>query len=92
MAEEKKEVKKERRPTAKKRDLQNEKKRLRNRSFKASIKTAVRSFEKVASEKNEQEAKVQLNSLYSLLDKAVKSGIYKLNKVSRLKSKYAAQI
>ncbi|MBS0628667.1 MAG: 30S ribosomal protein S20 [Verrucomicrobia bacterium] len=91
MAEEKKAAK-EKRPTALKRDIQHEKRRLANRSFKSRIKTAVRSYEKVAAEKNEQEATTQLNSLYSLLDKAVKTGVYKINKAARLKSKYAAKI
>lgn len=88
MAEEKKD-KKVKRPTAQKRDLQSEKRRLQNRAFKSRIKTAIRSFEEVAAAKNEQEAKAQLDSVYSLIDKAVKSGIYKLNKASRLKSKYS---
>lgn len=91
MAEEKK-VAKERRPSAQKRDIQHEKRRLANRSFKSRIKTAVRSFEEVAAQKNEQESQAQLNSLYSLLDKAVKSGIFKVNKASRLKSQFAAKV
>lgn len=91
MAEEKK-APKVKRPTALKRDIQNEKRRLQNRSFKSRIKTAVRSFEKVAAEKNEPEAKAQLDSVYSLIDKAVKMGIFKVNKGARLKSKYSAQV
>ncbi len=91
MAEEKKESK-PKRPTAKKRDIQNEKRRMHNRSFKSRMKTAVRSFEKNVIEKNESEAKAQLNSVYSLLDKGVKTGIYKLNKVSRLKHKYSGRL
>ena len=83
MAEEKKG--KPRRPTAKKRDIQNEKKRLRNRIFKSRVKTAARIFETESSEGN-------LKSLYSLLDKGVKRGIYKLNKASRLKSKLSAKV
>lgn len=90
MADEKKA--KERRPTALKRDIQNEKRRLINRAFKSSVKTAIRSFEKVASEKNEAEAQSQLKSLYSLLDKGVKRGIFKLNKASRLKGKFAGKV
>lgn len=84
MAEEKKA--KTKRPTALKRDIQNEKKRAHNRSFKSKVKTAIRSLE---GEKNETETKARLNSVFSLLDKGVKMGIYKLNKVSRLKSKFS---
>ncbi len=90
MAEEKK-VAKVRRPSALKRDLQHEKRRLANRSFKSRIKTAVRTFVEVAAQKTDQ-AQVELNSLNSLIDKAVKSGIFKVNKATRLKSKYAAKI
>lgn len=90
MAEEKKA--KTKRPTAKKRDIQNEKRRLQNRVFKSRVKTAVRSFEKEVSEKNETEAKARLNAIYSLLDKGVKRGIYKLNKVSRLKGKFSGKV
>ena len=91
MAEEKK-VSKTRRPTAKKRDLQNAKRRLHNRSFKSKVKTAVRSFEKEVAEKNETEAKARLHSINSLLDKGVKMGIFKLNKASRLKSKFSSRV
>jgi len=91
MAEEKK-AKKQKRPTAKKRDIQNAKRRMHNRSFKSSFKTAVRNLEKQVAEKNEVEAKAQLNTVYSLLDKGVKMGIYKLNKVSRLKSKLSGRV
>lgn len=84
MAEEKQEKKKTKRPTAQKRDIQNAKRKLQNRSFKSRVKTAVRSFQKEDSDKN-----AQLNSVLSLIDKGVKMGIYKLNKASRLKSKFS---
>lgn len=84
MAEEKKEGK-TKRPTAKKRDLQNERKRLHNRSFKSSIKTAIRSYEETAGKEN-------LGEIFSLIDKGVKRGIFKVNKASRLKSKFASKV
>lgn len=87
MAEEKKA--KTKRPTALKRDIQNEKRRANNRSFKSKVKTAIRSFETESSQKNETEAKARLSGVFSLLDKGVKMGIYKLNKVARLKSKFS---
>jgi len=90
MAEEK-EASKAKRPTAKKRDIQNEKRRIQNRSFKSKVKTAIRTFEKDLSEKNEESAKARLNVIYSLLDKGVKLGIYKLNKASRAKSKLSGR-
>lgn len=91
MAEEKKSSK-PKRPTAKKRDIQNQKKRLQNRSFKSQVKTAIRSFEKDVTENNEEQAKARLNAIYSLLDKGVKLGIYKLNKVGRAKSKLSGRL
>ena len=90
MAEEKKA--KPKRPTARKRDIQNERRRLHNRSFKSRVRTAIRSFEKQVSEKNEAEAKTGLSSLYSLVDKGVKMGIYKVNKAARLKQKFSKQL
>ena len=90
MAEEKKA--KTKRPTAQKRDLQNEKRRLQNRAFSSRVKTAVRAFQKDVAEKNVDEAKSRLGALYSLLDKGVKRGIYKLNKVSRLKSQFTNKV
>jgi len=82
---------KQRRPSAQKRDIQNQKRRLHNRVFKSRVKTAVRSFEKNTAEKKDAEAKASLNVVYSLIDKGVKMGILKLNKASRLKSKYSGR-
>ena len=87
MAEEKKA--KTKCPTAQKRDIQNEKRKLHNRSFKSKVKTAIRSLESEVKQKNETEAKTRLSGVFSLLDKGVKMGIYKLNKVARLKSKFS---
>ena len=87
MAEEKKkEEKKGKRPTPLKRDLQSEKRRLHNKAFKASIKTAIRSFENHITNNDVEGAKMRLNEVYSLLDKGVKTHVYKLNKASRLKT------
>lgn len=91
MAEEKK-TGKQKRPSAKKRDIQNAKRNMQNRKLKSRVKTAVRSFEKDIADKNESGAKARLSSVYSLIDKGVKLGIYKLNKASRLKSKFSNRI
>jgi len=82
MAEEK-EKKKKKRPTAEKRGIQNEKKQLRNQMMKSKIKTAVRQF-------GTKKEPAQLSAVFSLLDKALKIGLYKKNKVNRLKSKFAS--
>jgi small subunit ribosomal protein S20 len=91
MAEEEKK-KKQKRPTAKKRDIQNERKRLRNKSFKSKTKTLIRSFKEFL-KKKESPPKELLNKIFSLMDKGVKKKIFKKNKANRIKSKLStAQI
>lgn len=90
MADKKKE-KKTKRPTAEKRMEQSEKSRMANRQFKSQVRTAVRRFEESLTTKNEATVKEALNSVYSLMDKAVKRGTYKLNKSSRTKSRLTAR-
>jgi small subunit ribosomal protein S20 len=97
MAEEKKpapaaapeEKKKEngRRPSALKRNLQSERRRIANRSFKATVQTAIRGYKDCLSKKDQTAAQAQLKAVYSLMDKGVKTGIFKLNKASRTKSR-----
>jgi small subunit ribosomal protein S20 len=91
MAKEKKEEKRAKRPQAQKREIQNEKRRLRNRSFKASIRTAIRGFEEILPKKDDTLIKEKLSQVFSLVDKGVKHGIYKLNKASRTKARLAAR-
>ncbi len=89
---EKEKIKKERRPQAAKRNLQSHKRRLHNRIEKSRIKTAIRQFEENRAKKDEAAVKADLNTLYSLLDKSVKKGVFKQNKASRTKSRLAARI
>jgi small subunit ribosomal protein S20 len=92
MAEAKKEEVKQKRPSALKRDMQNEKRCLRNRSYRAKVSTAVRSFEKALSQKEAPESvKSKLDLIFSLMDKGVKTGVYKLQKASRTKSRLHAR-
>ena len=86
MADEKSKAK-TKRPTAKKRDIQNEKKALLNKSFKSKVKTAIRSFEQSISKKETDSLKEQLSNIYSLVDKGVKKNLFKPNKASHMKSK-----
>jgi small subunit ribosomal protein S20 len=89
MAEQKKEEKKAVKvPTPLKRHKQDAKKNLANRIWKSKIHTARSNF---ALAKDETEKKSLLNNLYCLLDKAAKNGLFKKNKVSRLKSRLAAK-
>lgn len=83
--------KKVKRPTAQKRVLQSERKRLRNRADRATVNTGIRSFEDALKKGNPEEVKQQLNVIYSLLDKASKKGIFKQNKADRSKARLAAR-
>lgn len=83
------EKKKTKRSTALKRDIQNEKKRLRNRVAKSKLKTAERKLEDALKAGEKEQAQTKLNLVYSLMDKGVKKGILKKNKAARLKSRLA---
>ncbi len=89
MAEEgKKEApKKKKCPTALKRMKQNKKQNLQNRSFKSRVRTAIRTFEAALTAKDKVQIQTTLNSVYSLMDKGVKHGIYKKNKAARTKAR-----
>ncbi len=91
MANEEAAKKKEKIPTAKKRDLQNDKRRFQNRVFKSQVRTAMRHFEDAVSKKDTAKAAESLNVVYGLMDKGVKNGSFKLNKASRTKSRLAAK-
>lgn len=88
MAEEKAKKKK---PTALKRDIQNNKKQLRNKAHKSKIKTAMRSFATAIETKEKQEhLQEKINVAYSLIDKAVKKNIFQKNKAARVKSRLSS--
>jgi small subunit ribosomal protein S20 len=92
MAEEKKEEGKvfpKKKPTALKRHLQDEKKHLRNRTWKRRIQTARVQFEE---EKSLESKAPLLQALYSLLDKAVKNNVIKKGRASRLKSRFSKKV
>jgi ribosomal protein S20 len=90
MADETKENKlPKKKATAAKRHIQDEKKHLRNRTWKRRIQTVRASLEESNST---DEKKPLLVSLYSLLDKAVKNRVMKKGKASRLKSRAAKKV
>ncbi len=74
-------------PTALKRVKQDQERHTRNRSFKSRVRTAIRAFEKALTEKDKKQIETSLNTVYSLMDKGVKTGIYKKNKAARTKSR-----
>jgi small subunit ribosomal protein S20 len=88
----KKDEKKTKRPSALKRNLQSEKRRMSNRSFRSSVLTAIRSLEGALTQKEEPEKiKSQLHQIYSIVDKGVKRGIFKPQKAARTKSRLSAR-
>jgi len=92
-AEKKKAEGPQKRPSALKRDLQNEKSRLRNRAYRAKVLTAIRGLEQGIAQKEAADAlKQKLSSLFSLMDKGVKNGVFKVQKASRTKSRMAARL
>ena len=91
MAKEEAKKKKVKVSTAIKRDLQNEKKRLRNKVYRSKVRTAIRAFEDSLSNGGAAIVHEKLNDAYSRLDKCAKKNIYTLNKVSRTKSRLAAK-
>lgn len=87
----KEEAKKVKRPTALKRDLQSKRRRMDNRVYKSRVRTAIRAFQDSVEKGDHAEAAQKLNEVYSILDKCAKRGVFKLNKVSRTKSRLAAR-
>ena len=83
--------KKERRPQAQKRDIQNKKRRLMNKAFLSEVKTGIRHFEESLAKGDAAAVKSNLNEVYSLMDKGVKRGSFKINKASRTKARLAVK-
>ncbi len=83
--------KKEKRPTAIKRDFQSEKRRLRNKVYRSRVRTAIRNFQETLVKGDDATSTAKLNEVYSILDKCVQKGVFKLNKASRTKSRLAAK-
>lgn len=82
--------KKTKRPTAEKRIIQSDKRRMRNRIFKSQVKSAMKAFRTAVEAKDQGKVAEELKSVYSLMDKGVKLGIFKRNKAARTKQQYAA--
>ncbi|MCF7927111.1 MAG: 30S ribosomal protein S20 [Candidatus Izimaplasma sp.] len=72
-----------------KRNRQNEKRRERNYSFKAGLKTAIRQVREAVETGDKEQAVEALNLANKKLDKSLSKGINKKNKVARKKSQLA---
>ena len=75
--------------SAKKRIRQDEKKRLHNRYYKKSTRTAIK---KVREMEDKGEAEKQLPSLFSMIDRLAKRNLFHPNKAANLKSGLAKHI
>jgi small subunit ribosomal protein S20 len=75
--------------SAKKRIRQDEKKRLHNRYYKKSTRTAIK---KVREMEDQGEAEKQLPALFSMIDRLAKRNLFHPNKAANLKSGLAKHI
>ncbi len=75
-----------------KRNLTNEKRRLQNASFKASLKTAVKNVQKAVEAKDVEAAKTTCALACKKLDKAVTKGFLHKNNAARHKSQLCKSV
>ena len=78
--------------TAKKRNRQNKKRRIRNRTVKSKIKTAIRTLTDKLSSGNVEEAAKQLRSTISTIDEAAGEKILHRNTARRKISQLTTQL
>ena len=78
--------------SAKKRQRQNETRRVRNKAARSCIKTKIRLFHEELPGLESEKAQSALREIQGQLDKAAKKGLYKGNKASRLQSRLAARL
>ena len=75
-------------PTAIKREVQNEKGRIRNKAFRSQVSSAIR----ICKEADSSTVQQSLSAVYSLMDKGVKKGVFKKNKANRFKSRMTRKV
>ena len=75
-----------------KRNRQNEKARLRNKSVKSSLKTVIRKFNEASEAGNTETATELLRAASRQLDKAVSKGVIHKNQAANRKSAIAKRI
>ncbi|BCJ70510.1 30S ribosomal protein S20 [Catellatospora bangladeshensis] len=75
-----------------KRNRQNEKARLRNKSVKSSLKTAVRKFHEASATGDVENATALLRDATRKLDKAVSKGVIHKNQAANRKSAIAKKL
>ena len=75
-----------------KRNRQNEKARLRNKSVKSSLKTVIRKLNEASEAGNAESASVLLRDASRQLDKAVSKGVIHENQAANRKSAIAKRV
>ena len=75
-----------------KRNRQNEKRRLRNKSVKSSLKTAIRKFHAAAAAGDTETASALMHDASRKLDKAASKGVIHKNQAANRKSAMAKRI
>nr|MDT0662376.1 30S ribosomal protein S20 [Micromonospora sp. DSM 115978] len=75
-----------------KRNRQNEKRRLRNKAVKSSLKTAIRKFNAASESGNTEEASTLMRAASRQLDKAVSKGVIHANQAANRKSAIAKRL
>jgi small subunit ribosomal protein S20 len=75
-----------------KRNRQNEKRRLRNKSVKSALKTSVRKFNEATTAGDVDQANVLLREASRNLDKAVSKGVIHKNQAANRKSAIAKRL
>ena len=75
-----------------KRNRQNEKRRLRNKSVKSSLKTAIRKFHEASAKGDAENAGVLMREASRKLDQAVSKGVIHKNQAANRKSAIAKRL
>jgi small subunit ribosomal protein S20 len=75
-----------------KRNRQNEKRRMRNKSVKSSLKTAIRKFHEATASGDTEAAATLMRDASRKLDKAVSKGVIHKNQAANRKSAIAKRL
>lgn len=76
----------------KKRNIQNQKRRLANVSYKSSLKTAIKKVEVFVKNGEKEQAVEALNYAFKKIDKSVSKGIHHKNYANRQKARLSKKV
>ena len=79
-------------PQARKRARQNVKRRSRNMSERAAVRTYIKKFYKILESKDAEAAQEAFNAACSKIDRSAQKGLQHKNKAARLKSRMNARL